>query len=36
MGRQAKGVGLVRLDEGQEVASLVAFQEQEQEQEQVQ
>ena len=36
MGRQAKGVRLVRLDEGQEVASLVAFQEQEQEQEQVQ
>lgn len=36
MGRQAKGVRLVRLDEGQEVASVVAFQEQEQEQEQVQ
>lgn len=34
MGRQAKGVRLVRLDEGQEVASVVAFLEQEQETEQ--
>jgi DNA gyrase subunit A len=32
MGRQAKGVRLVRLDEGQEVSSVVAFLESEQEQ----
>ena len=31
MGRQAKGVRLVRLDEGQQVSAVVAFEGQEEE-----